>query len=112
MLLPALDRVAVGVETEVEVELLSDPSEAVTTTTVVDVVGVALSVVEEADLSEVVWAGADVEVDSPVAVVVGEASFEVEVGEGAASDIVDEVVVGSAVVVASLVDVVDVDVVD
>lgn len=37
-----------GVVTETEVELLTEPSEAVTTTTVVEVEGVALAEVDEA----------------------------------------------------------------
>lgn len=47
LLLPALDRLGVVVDTEVRVELLRDPSEAVTTMTVVSVVGTALAVVDE-----------------------------------------------------------------
>lgn len=37
-----------GVVTETEVELLTEPSEAVTTTTVVEVVGVGVAVVDSA----------------------------------------------------------------
>lgn len=47
LLLLDWDKLAVGVVTETEVELLTEPSEAVTTTTVVDVLGDA--VVEEAE---------------------------------------------------------------
>lgn len=110
LLLPALDRVAVGVETEVEVELLSEPSEAVTTMTVVEVMGVALSVVET-ELSEVVVGEpADVVVAS---VVGGGASFEVEVVVGVASVVVADVVVGSAgVVVGAVVSADEVEVVE
>lgn len=109
LLLPALDRLAVGVDTEVEVELLSDPSEAVTTMTVVEVVGVALSVVDVAVLSEEVVLSALVVVveSSEVVLVCAGGSVVVEVGAGAASVDVDDVVVASDVVVA-VVEVLDV----
>lgn len=54
LLEPDWDKLAVGVVTEREVELLTEPSEAVTTTTVVDVEGVALAEVDE--VSDVVAA--------------------------------------------------------
>lgn len=102
LLLLPLDKLAVGVETEVEVELLTDPSEAVTTMTVVEVVGVALSVVEEAvSPEEVVWDSGGVEVVSPGARVVWGASLVDEVGCGAASEVVVADVVASDVVVGS-----------
>lgn len=105
LLLLALDRLAVGVDTESDVELLSDPSEAVTMTTVVAVVGVALSVVEAAVLSaEVVWLGGGfADVSSEAVLVCAGCDVLVEVGGGAASLDVVAVVVAAAVVVASVV---------
>lgn len=70
--------------------------------TVVEVVGMALSVVEEAVLlEEVVWESGGVEVVSPGAGVVWGASLVDEVGCGAASEVVVADVVASDVVVGS-----------
>lgn len=104
LLLP-LDKLADGVETEREVELLSDPSEAVTTMTVVAVVGVALLVVDEAvSPEEVVSESASVvEVVWPGAGVVWEPSLVEVVCWGDSTDaVVVAVVVASDVVVASV----------
>lgn len=51
LLLPLLDRAAVGVVTERDVLLLTDPSVAVTIMTVVKVLGVGVAVVAAADVA-------------------------------------------------------------
>lgn len=119
LLLPWLLRLAVGVDTVSEVELLTEPSDWVTTTTVVEVVGVGVAVVEDSvDVTEVVGESlpaADVVelgVAAGLLVLVGVvASSVVEVGVGVVAGSVVEVgvtdvVSGSAdeVVVSDTVD--------
>lgn len=97
--LPAWDRLGVGVLTETEVELLTEPSEAVSTTTVVEVTGVALAVVELASAEVVLLSVAEGDCASEV-VCVG-AFWLVVLVVGAASS--DVVVVWAGAVVVSLV---------
>lgn len=116
LLLPLLAsfRPGVGVETETDVELLTDPSVAVTTMTVVDVVGLGV-VVAELDSApdvvseeEVVVAVLSAEVEEAGAlpvVVVGVAAFSV-VEVVAASWLVEVVVLEVLLVVSSALDVV------
>lgn len=105
LLLPWLLRLAVGVDTVSEVELLTEPSDWVTTTTVVEVVGVGVAVVEDSvDVTEVVGESlpaADVVelgVAAGLLVLVGVvASSVVEVGVGVVAGSVVEVEVTDVV---------------
>lgn len=81
-------RPAVGVVTETDVELLTDPSVAVTTTTEVEVTGSAV-VVAELDRPDVVSEVAVVAALPPAEVEgAGVSSVDVEVGAAALSDVV------------------------
>lgn len=82
-------RPGVGVETETDVELLTDPSVAVTTMTVVEVVGLAV-VVAELDFASEVVSEEDVVAAVPPAEVDGAvvSSVDVVVGVAALSDVV------------------------
>ena len=114
LLLPLLefDRLAVGVVTDTEVELLTDPSVAVTTMTVVDVVGVGVAVVLlESDVDVVSPEESAVEAAASVEVEVGDVlpplplswDVEVEVVSAAAVVVVEGVVAASVVVVSAVV---------
>lgn len=87
-------RPGVGVETETDVELLTDPSVAVTTMTVVEVVGLAVVVAELESPPDVVSEDAVVAAVPPAVVDgAGVSSVDVVVGAGAFSDV--EVVAAS-----------------
>lgn len=94
LLLLASLRPGVGVETETDVELLTEPSVAVTTMTVVEVVGLAVVVAELDSPPDVVSEVAVVAAEPPAAVEgAGVSSVDVEVGVAAFS--VVEVVAAS-----------------
>lgn len=94
------DRAAVGVDTDVDVELVREPSDAVTTTTVVEVTGSAV-VVEDASDDAVVEAESVDDAPAEVLVVVGAPSLVtvLEVVAGATAEV--DVVVGADVVSAA-----------
>lgn len=109
-----LDRVGVGVVTATDVELLTDPSVAVTMMTVVEVTGVGVAVVVALEsAADVVPAESVADAAVSDAVDVGGGPFwvvEAVVGVSTAMDVVvgvvrASVVVGSAGVVASTVEV-------
>lgn len=87
--LPAWVRPAVGVVTDREVELLTEPSEAVTTTTAVEVTGVGVAVVDVSE-ADVVWDESE-DVD--------EASADELVADGRSELVVVEAGTGAALVV-------------
>lgn len=96
-----------GVVTEREVELLTEPSDAVTTTTVVEVEGVALVVAEVLDVVAAVVSEGSVALVAPADVVVGVGVESALVGLVVAAEVVvgsaDVLVVASAVVADVLV---------
>lgn len=102
LLLPLLpsDRLAVGVDTVSEVELLTEPSDWVTMTTVVEVVGVGVAVVEDSvEVMDDVWESSVAVADDVVELGVAAGSLVlVGVGVAAASgvEVVELVVTGSA----------------
>lgn len=104
----ALDRLAVGVVTETDVELLTDPSVAVTTMIFVDVLGVGVAVVEldfESDVVSAEEAVVEVAASDEVEEGVGSLFLDVEgVGVIDASEVESGAVVAAEVVGSAVVE--------